>query len=1606
MSTPPAPLYFPKVLNTPGLWTELGRIHGLTQRDFEWLKHIELTSQRLRSQQARPMIAERILLVAPGHEPVVLAGSFVLSPTPEMNGVILYTPYAGIQKYYSRAALTEQLLQRLLRKTEDDDLLAFMSLARRKTLTQMSAVQVTYQTIEGDVFEDQRTAILDNQTHDDQAMVDELTTLPTLTSMLDTVLGQLLSPAFPGIDQRQTQVDFYVTSTAGQNSGAVRRWANSLSLNAAVLLHYRNQRWPFDQRPEYSHPQKKSTRIDQQHWEIAVTTASAKLISLLSGQLAHFWNEASVDGASRRAFFTRAISEQARTELLLKREADIISPEQFAALHVVIQPVSNPAHRPTLETVRLWEHPANFVELAGSLMISHSNAYLYTPTQGLQVLEDYADLKDTLLSKFSASGHEDELYGLLGLEERSRFIGFHHPQVTGEVLSGSIFKTLFEAIIVKQQDNLGYVLQLLRNSDGAVDVHALFDKALDIRSMINERLLALEVNGRWSTRPVLSGTQMPSNVRADKAASLARTYSDIEAQLSKDFAAQPTTSTEQQRSWLERMARNLAHTFSVGLRGEAQARVLGSLMREADQAIVDTVFNPDYPERANRRAHNGFRPDVYSWVLECSGQTNTLPLANCILVTERGGLDVSHSGRAIVWTPAKGLEVFASVNAVRQQLSRRLLDPSECQALLENLDPTRRKFHQTYSLGSFRLIEGNVLDYLARSAIEHFLASCQHLRSLKLDGDQQSKALKALSQTVIDTNLRRATRISRAIAHQHSLPAWLGMAPAVDQQTHIELLEQYRRNVHEDKDYLSDLPDLAGYVHQTLAALLRTRFPGAVADPDDIEIIPDLALAGAPRSLTQFALDHVSATEGFGFTLRSKTAAALPAGLDQNAIRQLLLSLDIQEGFARKVLDSLSASHEGSEVRRLRFVHQLPWQLMQHAHALYLQQRLSRAAFDLIEQVLDMPDSLARATVQGAHAICRKLALIKTGAAAPIAATGLYLIGPGVGHGGPLVLYAPYHSGEVFTEFDSETSLLAAINAPGPLQDLIIRRLPENQQSVFHNLFQSNAGQPGDMSIDSTPLDGHLLNRLFSDNTSLLARLMGTQRQPSAQSDWEAAKYLFSSGIKLISGLLPGKLACGRFLWQSYTDIKNSAEALLEHHWTQALQNFIAGAAQMTLLGRLSLQPAVETTPLTSPSAPVARALTAPNWSQLSPTTLARTLRQPFETFSLALKDLIKGSVDGTYLDPASHHHFAAVAGKVYRIVQSGAVWRLVNDELDGPSLLRMPSGQMVIDPDVHTVHYGKALSKMHNKYVTDQEVHRVLNIEARGMEAIRTLHPEKAQMIIQAMDLARLYAFNSLHNLAQSRLLLPGTRLDRFFKRFFDLGSVDQRLLDKIKAAIVPICNALVDPNEDFMNTERFVLGSSKYPDANLIAFVVDKDARKTVHFTEKFFDQQLDWYKSCLSEPFDVDAHSQASTLIHEFSHLFSNTVDIATLEARRPFVDLVSPVTSYGAVMKQNQQSFQREALSLATPSEELFARWHSIRQCWIDMDDIMNTRHVAKEILKATGCATIAEARAAFLDPRNTDLRVDTILRNADSIAFLICEMGRQLDPVPGTSGHST
>ncbi|WP_371921070.1 dermonecrotic toxin domain-containing protein [Pseudomonas sp. HMWF021] len=1262
-------------------------------------------------------------------------------------------------------------------------------------------------------------------------------------------------------------------------------------------------------------------------------------------------------------------------------------------MHQIIKPAPSSSYPPTFETVRIWEYPAHYVELAGSLMISHQQAYLYTPAEGTQVLTDYQDLRNTLLSKFSAPGHEDELFGLLSLEERKRFIGFHAPQVTGEVISGDLFGTLFDNIVGKQQQNIDYALQVFRHSDGAVDIHALFDITIDIRLMINRAMTRLDTGGRWSTQPVLTGNQQPSMVQADKAAAAVKTYTDIETTLKSRLMAQPNATPEQQRAYLESLKPDVAHAMYVGLGGEARQRVNKGTLHDSERAIVEAVVNADLPTRRQRVPINGFRPDAFWLTLQSTGQTSLAPLAQCMLITERGGLDAHYSGRAILWTPAMGLEVFNDIDVARQAINRRLLDNVQRLSLLENLAPEDFQPNQQYSLGPLHQITNNVLHHSAQSAINHYLSNFAQVRERIKDESRQTKALTALSLNVINTNLNLAAEHAQAIRQQQTLPAWFGMAPVAEQKRHVELLEQWRLSVPDDKDYLEGIESLTGHVRTTLRNLLNLRIPGHGFTPDQIKVVPNLALAGPPLDLVNFALNHISVGQNTGFSVHSTTDSPLPDKLDQTAVTQLLLSLNIASGYAAKITQALTIGDQAAE-RRQRFYRQLPWQLLQHAHALKLQQSLSTSAFDHILQVLDMPDGLARSAVEGANAFVSPLTLVKTAGAAGISALGLYVFGSGTA--GPLTLYAPY-ADKLFQEFENPPALIRALNTAGPLQNLLLRRLPEAERAIFRGLLESTAGQTSEITLSLRPVTGNFLHTLYDDGVDVLKQLLGSQSIFNAHTDWEAAKTLFSSGIKFVAEELPGKLACAPFLWESYKAFKDSAEALQSHHWSHALKAFIDGAAQMVSMGllpELSKEPTAAPLPASDGGNGASRTR---KWSGIDPVAPARTQLQAFEAPDVALKDLTKSSSGGPYSQASSNRHFAAIDGKVYAVEKPSQVWQLSRHGKLGPRL-KTAANRLIIDPERHIVHYGKAISRMVNEYNTNYQSRLMMNIEAQGMRQIRQRYRYKADVLVQAIDIARKYAFYFLHNLALLDPSMPDGRSGNFIRSFFDLRQLDRNVIRKIGDALIPLCNALVDPSDDLLNTDRFIVGSNSYQN-DVIAFVLSDDNTNRVHFTEHFFDQQLDNYKTVMSQTFDVDAHAQAATLIHEFAHQFCEALDIRTLRAREPFSDLISLQTHLGTKLYTELDLYQVTALSRQTPRHELFTEFNSTSGNWIDLDVAPGMEHVGREILAIANAPNMSLARDAFMDPLNPDVRINIILRNADSIARLICELGRQLDPVP-------
>jgi hypothetical protein len=1706
---------------------ELAR--DFTVKDLDWLKNLLFTSHADRSNQSDPMQVDRFLLNTPGNSvPVILAGAFMMGPTPEDQKVFLYTPYGGLEKFENAGKLMAALSERLDIPAQRIELLRFLSITQRAALKPEDKITITTSLIEGDVFVDQAATIRLYQSQNVQAMLAELLKLPTLTSMLNTTLNSQLQAHFPGLDQSKTRMNSFIEEApdhSQEDNEPVRHWVDSVPLSEALLSFYQKQSWPQGRTREFFNPKRpndpadsRRAAKDNQLWEKAVKDIAGSLTLLLSFHLESFWNTDVNPGQSRLDFFAEAISDKSRMDLLFKRQNKIITAQQSQQLTTLYLQDStlrkqhkDPLH---IEKVRIWEHYPHYVELASTLMISNSAAYLYTQAEGLQVLESYSDLRKVLQTMARAAGHEDELYASLTLEERHRFIGFDHPQISGAPVLGAVFPEMIQDIVDKQLQNLEYALGIYRRSEGIVDIDALLDNALDIRPMLDNRLLTLDAMGRWSTRPVASDKRRPSTVLAEKAKGYEQTCKTVQDSLAKEVETHPTLrgmaamalentlrtlkfdellpqdiyishpsnnarkGTESPspeshnlvayfierlipgidsiadspaigiyrehpadsssklktlsaetvntlvettlaffkghdlndipKNALEEMQPKLAHAMSVGIRGEAELRVLNNTLRPQDQAIIHTVLNPDSPDRRTRQGLNGFRPDAYALTLERTGQRTLLPLAHCLLLSERGGIDPEHSGQVILWTPALGLEVFSSVGSVRTELARRLLSSKERPTLLENLKATERQFHQNYSLGPFRLIERNVAQDRQQSNIEQYLAERAHTLPLKLPVQQLLNRLDDLKKNPAPLNLQRTTQVAKAIFQQQSLPVWLGMASAQEQQLHAELLEQYRNNVDAGRDYLHGIQSLRDYAQEELTDLLKRRYPEHTLNPSEVSIMPRLALAGSKQALTDFALNHFDGLDDTDFTLTSETAETLPEQFNPTSVRQLVRQLDIKTHYQALIKKHLTLGNAGATDRQQRFIKQLPWQVLQHAHGLKLQERLSDDAYSLIQQVMDMPDAIARRAVSGVKALIRPLELLATEGTATVKALGLYLIGPEPGNNGPQVLYSPYYQNHVLKEYENETSFLDELRTPGALQNWVLKLLPAAQQAIYRNLLTTIDNQSPEISLASSPINGNLLKQLFDDNTELLLKLLTSQSQANQQSEWETVKDLFRAGVQQAIQFLAGKLAYPQIVWRSYQYFKESAENLQDHHWEPALKAFIHGVAQLA-----RIREAMEASPSTqAPTAAQEVATKKPltteppldpsevitTWANMDLTAPQRTRLQPYEVMDVALKDLQKSPEHGVYLDAATNRQFIPLAGKVYRVEKRGYYWQIINARHKGPFVRKADAQHWVFDAHQHLPRFGGALTSLHHKYYVWSSVRSDMNIEAEGMKNIRRLYPEKARMISEALDLALFYANNCKHNL---RLLAPSvqpvTRVHRFLKTFFGVSTIEPSLVQKLTAIVDKILLALVDPTLASLDSKRFVTGFHRTDPKTHIAFTIPADVDHKLYLEGRFFNLGFDEYQPHLIVPFDIDAHARAATLIHELTHIVCATEDIAYLETARPFPDLLASAT--GKRLKDALHAAQTTSLSMLTPLTELFKVPDEETGALADPGTIADTGHIEDHILNLTGGTDLDDARRIFRT--DSSRRIDTLLGNADSVTCLITQLGRQLDPVPSS-----
>ncbi|TWC59743.1 hypothetical protein FBY04_10224 [Pseudomonas sp. SJZ080] len=1583
-----------------------------TMDDLKWLKNVYLATHAARiAQKKDAMHVYQLLLSVTGKTDIPLAGAFAMS-RPDGAEVTLYTPWKGLIKFADMADLKSKLKQWLAQATGKRELLRFLSIDQRCALPDPLALDISTKEIEGAVFPNQEQILGHNQEQNIKTMLSELVKTPTLQSMLDQTLQNALRQVFPKLDQRLTQLKSFINTVSAFDDDDYLHTISSSSLSDALMHFYLTNQWPAGVSRVFAHPEHGvSSDADNHAWESTVKEVAQSFTPHLHSLLDSFWNTPMSNGLSPFAYFSESMRDTFHYKLLLLRQQGTLTTQEYLPL-MSASFASAAANPLRIEKVRVTAPFKHFVELASTLMIGSTDTlgFLYTQSRGIEATSNLPTVKNIVLQMMKSEGHEDTLLNFMSLDERATFLALAPDDrvIEGQPIIGSVFEQLMTDILGKQRDNLGHALSRFRDSEGTLDPHALIDKALDVRGLIDDRLLSTDASGRWSTRVDQRWSAQPATVRAESAKAELALLDSVEKALDQVLENHPAipATTESVADAQNLVASSLAslqssftHTLSTALRSELKLRAVTRTLGATEQAIIKTVL--DSPVHLQRAALSGFLPDVFSLALKASDATDPLKLASCFVLTERGGLDPLNSGKAILWTPALGFEAFNSLKPLQSELDRRLKDDNHRSILLENLGRSERLAGRTYTLAPLQRVFGYFFDHLQKPFVHLDQPNVASALATPLSAGPLAWLLDLVALRSPLTGLRGANDIARSLTTQQKLPAWLARASIKDLMLHGELLQQYLDNVKDDQDYLTGLRSLQRTTHQALEDKLKADDFNIDPDNVQVQISARPTTAASTQTLTEFALSPIKEVDQSLFKLISLDTTVIPEGMDERYIKDLIRDLKPSEQ-QQKILSEALADTPANADRRKRFYTQLPWQLMHYAHTEKLQERLSETGFDLVCQVMDMPDAIARAAVDGARAIIRPLEFLGVRKGQTVKVPGIYLIGSSAENTTRQVLVAPHSPRHGIKEYENETQLLTELKTHGGLLDWVLMNLENPDRIMLETRMATRTNRVARATQETTdtpvtkvtlashPIKGHLFGQLLNDNVALLGRLLGCQSDDRKQSEWATIKHVLGEDLHEAYSFFMGKLAYPVTVWRSYRDIKQSAEDLQTHKWAAAIREFISGIAQLASL-RGSLE--TQAQPSIAPAAPVPHTPVARGkWKDIDITAPERTRLKRHENINVDLSSLKHDSTTGLYTHPTTKQLYGPVEGKVYPVARHGTHWRISDEKTRGPHLILNTSKQWELNREASAPRFGLA-----NRLQTRLSVWESMNVDARGMPQIRRVFPQRARQIDEALDLATTYAWNSFRNL--QLLKTPGgtvTPAHQLIMDFIHVPTVLPEHVEKLEKVVGDIFAALLDPTLRKQDSSRLAIGRVVEDEDNIFAFTVATDIKNKIYLAEKFFSPKFDYYREHLSDgAFPVDTHSRAATLIHELSHISCQTADIAYLDSGRPFVDLIGTGSPRARELKEALAELQGTALSVKTPYTQLFMNRDTDTGVWEELGSTSyeETDHIKERVLALTGADNLSGARTVFKN--NSLIRLDVLLANADSVAWLISHLGRQL-----------
>lgn len=1057
---------------------------------------------------------------------------------------------------------------------------------------------------------------------------------------------------------------------------------------------------------------------------------------------------------------------------------------------------------------------------------------------------------------------------------------------------------------------------------------------------------------------------------------------------------------------------------------------LASARREGriDEKMLDWLAVAlDRPTAALR---NALDVEVQSLCLRARSDGSEVVLSNLVLIHQRS----QPEGPVLMWSTHDGLRAFSSAQQMKETVATVVTHPSRSRNLGSGRYFRDRAgpIQDNASLGGASDLTTHALrgDFIAELCALELNRRLVYLRSnLQLGIDCHFSTQLMQGNTDFehsdDTLAAALEWLGTEIANSQLvelLPGWLKYASKEQITRYTEILRRCASTTDAQGNYLANIPYILDFSRDRLKEAMLKAWPQGPYNPDRVQItLTDtsggglsagggIALgsaAGVTQSLTQWAVDQFGGSLSSAMTIVLDPPSQTIATPSTHQIRTLVDQADIGGAYRSMLAERLAPTNADYAERRRLFARGVPPQMLRYAAERQMQGKLSNEAVNLIEQVMEMPDGLAREPLHRHNVIISPFGLIPDTDVAADMACAMFLFAPDDKAAGPVVLYSAYGGEQTLLEYADRASLLAQVRTDASLQALIMSRLPEQAKERYqHGGFREphipwttevsdgqRPGRPPSITLSDKPYTGNALFLIFEDTLKLIQLAAKEQTLSAGEATWNAFCRLLELGLQQSSVMLPSAVASLVALYQGIVLVRDSVEAAKEQKWGEAVADLVAALASV-----VGSRQALDDLEWREPSKRRPSDEMAASQQGVLGTSGLTALKNAQAT-DVVLSELHFDPLLNLYKSTDGKHRYAVVSGRVYEVADADVGLKIISPQGDGPNLELDEQQKWRVDAEVVRMGGGYSIVEHYDIWVAEQNLTDLFVTQAEGALQIRRQYPRRHRQLVEAHAHSVECLRNALANLNQTAPHVPlAAETNAVLTDIFEVD-VTPAMLHQIRSSCLRLLSEFTTPGLDPQSSPRYWVGLNKQRHNGTHAFVWETDPQKRIFLTEEFYvlPPETILYSDLHRSQNDMFLHHQASSLLHEVSHQVLKTVDIAYMDSFRPLLeqhDTLGGPHSQAQLYAHSLNRVRHEALSLSTPDKKLFTRRGT--------NGRRDFRHYdgrqREMILKLSGQSTLAEARVAFRG--NPEVRAKIILANADSLTLLVLRLGQE---VYGTTG---